>query len=336
MGLSIGSPSPSVGLSYRRTAISSARIRPRGLTGGTPGGGGAGAGDGDKSMSQPSSARLLSEGSLTPVGNSGVLSPDAYMSGGSKRLTVMSTTAEERRQRFSENRPLVRAGPPSSSGGSPAVRGVGVSPGKRTENGKSGAAITSNDEVFNADDGGVEEKKERAVDELAPRDERRASSSTPSRDSARALPSSTTTVTSPADGARRPLGAAGVVSPPPSGGHGTDVRAAAGGGDESLLEGSPEATVGSSGAGAGGAGGPGSGGRLFDEDLSGGTIAPRLDIEGYETIPPMSELAVMNEDELRSVSGFVVNRPDVGKISWLRPVDIRGLDIEKLVSGPVW
>lgn len=138
-------------------------------------------------------------------------------------------------------------------------------------------------------------------------------------------------------GGRSSSALADIVSPPPSGSVGTDVRAAAGGGggDESLLDegGSPSA------GGDGGGGGGGGGGGLFDVEgdtdvgVGGTSFPPTLDMEGYETTPPMSELVAMDENSLRSVTGFKVSRPGYGSIEWKEPVDLRRVDIGLVVSS---
>lgn len=300
-----GQASPSLGFAYRRTPRSNAYIQPRGFGGGGVAGSGKKDGKGNAPMS--SSARLLSEGALTPSAKSGILSPDAYLSGGVKRLNIPTDT-EERRQRFSSSRPLIRgSATAAAAAGSAATSSLEA----RRSQPDIGAA-TSNGS-------GVEEAKGEAASAAA---------------AAAAAGTAAVTGTSEANGgasssnghrvefaASSPDGSArrntqGASSPPPStGGIGTDVRAAATGADESLLDGSP------------------AGGRLFQGDgtAPASSFAPKLDLEEYVTKPPMSELAAMGEDALRAVSGFVVSRQGYGSIAWKEPVDLRGVDIGKVV-----
>lgn len=296
-----GQASPSIGFAYRRTPRSLARIRPRGLG---VAGGGAGetvvGGDGNNSnssMPPPSSSRLLSEGALTPAGKSGILSPDAYLSGGVKRLNIPPDT-EERRPRFSAQRPLIRPVTPPAAGGSggptrsAAIDNGAANAGRCGDNGSAGVEETK---------GGGE-----------------ATSSTTPRGNNGGGPSA-----SPEGSARRHRVLTGLASPPPSSGAGTDVRAAAGGADESLvLDGSP-------GAGAGAS-------QLFPEGNGDGVACrgpPRLELEEYDTRPLMSELAAMSDDALGAVSDFEVIRRGIGSISWKQPVDLRGVDIGRVVSS---
>ncbi|CAM9539431.1 unnamed protein product [Scytosiphon promiscuus] len=46
----------------------------------------------------------------------------------------------------------------------------------------------------------------------------------------------------------------------------------------------------------------------------------------------MRKLEAMGKDALRAVSGFVVSRPGFGSIAWKEPVDLRGVDIGKVVA----
>lgn len=328
-----------MGIAFRRTPRSSARIRPRGLSSGSAGGNSGGdSGGGDGSVPPPTSSRLLSQNALTPVaGSSGVLSPDAYLSGGSKRLTINAST-DDRREPFSESKPLIQSGStPQSAGG--AGRGAESVVGGRSADAGGGASGSgSKSRLVGMNGAGADETKDRGGSVPAtPGLSDGLESSTRLFDAtASSLASAGVgigSVVSPLGSARRPSGTGGIVSPPPSTGVGTDVRAAAGGGDESIIEASPEpGGKAGGGGGGGGAGGAAGGGRLFAEVLGASASAPKLGLEGYETKPPMSELAVMSDDELRAVSGFEVIRRGVGSIAWLRPVDLRNMDIGKLVS----
>lgn len=300
-GAGTGQASPSLGFAYRRTPRSNAYIQPRGFGGGGVAGSGKKDGKGNAPMS--SSARLLSEGALTPSAKSGILSPDAYLSGGVKRLNIPTDT-EERRQRFSATRPLIR--------GSATAAAAATTPSDARRS-QPDVGATSN-----GGSGGVEEAKGEAASMAA------VTGTTSEANGGGASSSNghhrvEFAVSSPDGSARR--NTQGASSPPPStGGIGTDVRAAATGADESLLDGSP------------------AGGRLFQGDggaAAASSFAPKLDLEEYDTKPPMSKLAAMGEDALRAVSGFVVSRPGYGSIAWKEPVDLRGVDIGKVVRRVV-
>lgn len=317
-GGGVGHASPSLGFAYRRTPRSNAFIQPRGLGGGgvaAAGTNGGGHGNNGNMAPPPSSSRLLSEGTLTPSGKSGVLSPDVYLSGGVKRLNIPPDT-EERRQRFSAARPLIKVPetPPVagiSGGGSrrPVAEDDDLGTGVGRGGGGGARGSTSNGN-------GVEVKGEGTAAAAAvfptPENNNNGGPSAAHGNKAGIL-------SSPDGSARRDAHGGGLVSPPPSTGVGTDVRAAAGGGDESLLDASPAESA----------------GRLFAEghgDKVSSKAVPKLDAEGYETVPLMSELVAMEEDALRSVSGFVVRRPGFGSIAWKEAVDLRGVDIGQVVS----
>lgn len=296
-GAGAGQASPSLGFAYRRTPRSNAYIQPRGFGGG--GVAGSGKKDGKGSAPMSSSARLLSEGALTPSAKSGILSPDAYLSGGVKRLNIPTDT-EERRQRFSSSRPLIR--------GSAAAAAAAATPSNARRS-QPDVGATSNGNGS----GGVDESKGEPASTAAT-----AVTGTTSEANRTTVPSSNGhrvefAASSPDGSARR--NTQGASPPPSTGGIGTDVRAAATGADESLLDGSP------------------AGGRLFQGDgaAASSSVAPKLDLEGYDTKPAMSELTAMGEDALRAVSGFVVSRPGYGSIAWKEPVDLRGVDIGKVV-----
>lgn len=296
-----GQASPSLGFAYRRTPRSNAYIQPRGFGGGGAAGSAKKDGKGGNAP-MSSSARLLSEGALTPSAKSGILSPDAYLSGGVKRLNIPTDT-EERRQRFSASRPLIRGSAPAAA--TPAE------------------GRSSQPDVGGAMNGGsgVEETKGEAASSASRTSEANGGGGggLPVANGSNGSSSSRVefAASSPDGSARR--NTHGASSPPPStGGIGTDVRAAAtGAADESLVDDSP------------------AGGRLFQQEgtASASSIAPRLDLEGYDTKPAMSELTAMGESALSAVSGFVVSRPGYGSIAWKEPVDLRGVDIGKVVRG---
>lgn len=308
-GACAGQASPSLGFAYRRTPRSNAYIQPRGFGGGgvTASGKKDGKGGGSGGAAVSSTARLLSEGALTPGPKSGILSPDAYLSGGVKRLNIPTET-EERRERFSSSRPLIRSSPATASIAAPPAEDRGTS--------------SQPDVVGGAANGsGVEESKGEPATAV-PTTSSEMNDGGPNRvDFAATSPDG-----SARHNARGGRGGSGVVvSPPPStGGIGTDVRAAAGGGgDESLLDASPATGNGRLFLGEG-VGGGGGGGNDF---------APTLDLEEYKTEPSMAELAKMTKDALRAVSEFVVSRQGYGSIAWKEPVDLRGVDIGSVVSG---
>lgn len=301
-GSGAGQASPSLGFAYRRTPRSNAYIQPRGFGGGGVAGSTKKDGKGGGAP-VPSSSRLLSEGALTPSAKSGILSPDAYLSGGAKRLNIPTDT-EERRQRFSSSRPMIRGAtaatpnPADDRRPQPDVGAISNGSGVEEVKGEAASAASAAGAAAagvgtSESNGGLSVSNGNKVDFAA---------------------------SSPDGSTRRNTGGA---SPPPStGGIGTDVRAAATGADESLLDASPAAAGGSNG------------GRLFQGDSAGGasSFAPRLDLEEYDTEPPMAELAAMTEDSLRAVSGFVVSRQGYGSIAWKEPVDLRGVDIGSAVS----
>lgn len=331
-GGGVSQASPSLGFAYRRTPRSNAFIQPRGLGGG--GGvaasgknGGGNGGDGVHSnnggMPPPSSSRLLSEGALTPSAKSGVLSPDVYLSGGVKRLNIPPDT-EDRRQRFSSSRPMIKK---SESAAANGVNGKTTGGGRRSLAANSGG---DNGQISNG--AGVEEAKDSGRNASAGGG---TSASTPERGGSnahsrssngnRTTRDSNSSVASPDGSARRRARGGGLVSPPHSTGVGTDVRAAAGGADESLLDASPA----------------GSAGRLFAESNGDGggsaaaaAVAPTLDVDvdGYETKPDISDLGAMDEEELKAVPGFTVKRAGFGSIAWKEPVDLRRVDIGRVVS----
>lgn len=310
-GSGAGQASPSLGFAYRRTPRSNAYIQPRGFGGGGGVAGSAKKGGKGSGAPVPSSSRLLSEGALTPSAKSGILSPDAYLSGGVKRLNIPTDT-EERRQRFSSSRPMIR--------GAAAAATPNPTDGRRSQPDAGGISNGS----------GVEEVK----GEAAPTGSAVAAAAvTGTSETNGGLPISNGNnrvefaAASPDGSARR--NTSGGASPPPStGGIGTDVRAAATGADESLLDASPAAAGGSNG------------GRLFQGESGGSgggggasSFTPRLNLEEYDTEPPMAELTAMTEKSLRAVSGFVVSRQGYGSIAWKEPVDLRGVDIGSAVRA---
>lgn len=61
-------------------------------------------------------------------------------------------------------------------------------------------------------------------------------------------------------------------------------------------------------------------------------LAPRLASREYVTTPPMSQLVLLPDEELRELRGFSIERPSCGRIEWLGPVDLRGVDLDQAVQ----
>jgi hypothetical protein len=53
--------------------------------------------------------------------------------------------------------------------------------------------------------------------------------------------------------------------------------------------------------------------------------------EGYDMSPPIETLETMSSSELAEVRDFAVARRGHGMIHWLEPVDVRGLDLDRIV-----
>ena len=60
-------------------------------------------------------------------------------------------------------------------------------------------------------------------------------------------------------------------------------------------------------------------------------LAPRLTKPGYVCSPSIEELRQLLDEELRSVT-FSVKVRGVAKIRWLEPVDLRGLDLDRILD----
>ncbi len=74
-------------------------------------------------------------------------------------------------------------------------------------------------------------------------------------------------------------------------------------------------------------------GEIDDARLS--RMLPALRSEDYYVEPSLQQLAAMGRDDpasLAAVSSFVVGRRGFGCVRWLEPVDVRGLDVEGVVS----
>jgi len=61
-------------------------------------------------------------------------------------------------------------------------------------------------------------------------------------------------------------------------------------------------------------------------------MLPKLTKAGYSTIPDQEKLAKMSEAELTAVSGFIVARAGYGSIAWDGSVDVRGCDLDTVIS----
>merc|ERR1712038_1954019 len=61
-------------------------------------------------------------------------------------------------------------------------------------------------------------------------------------------------------------------------------------------------------------------------------MLPKLTKAGYSMIPDQEKLAKMSEAELAAVSGFIVARADYGSIAWDGSVDVRGGDLDTIIS----
>lgn len=59
---------------------------------------------------------------------------------------------------------------------------------------------------------------------------------------------------------------------------------------------------------------------------------PRNSRTDYYTIPHASELAVRTMTELQHVENFAIGRHGFGKVEWVEPVDIRGLNLDECVD----
>ena len=72
--------------------------------------------------------------------------------------------------------------------------------------------------------------------------------------------------------------------------------------------------------------------RLVHEQIT--KLLPKLTRSEYSTEPRLEQLAPLAREDpllLAKVSNFVVFRRDVGRIRWLQPVDVRGLDLDAIV-----
>jgi len=59
--------------------------------------------------------------------------------------------------------------------------------------------------------------------------------------------------------------------------------------------------------------------------------APKLSKPGYYTIPAMSELSKMSEEQLTSLPVFTVGREGFGNVKFEGKIDVRGLDLDEII-----
>jgi nuclear pore complex protein Nup98-Nup96 len=62
------------------------------------------------------------------------------------------------------------------------------------------------------------------------------------------------------------------------------------------------------------------------------TIVPKLTKEGYTCHPSIDTLAAMDPADLAAVPNFTVSRAGVGSVAWEGAVDVRGADLDRVVS----
>jgi nuclear pore complex protein Nup98-Nup96 len=62
------------------------------------------------------------------------------------------------------------------------------------------------------------------------------------------------------------------------------------------------------------------------------SFVPKLTLDGYAVLPTLEEMASMSEADLATVSGFTVTRGGVGSVSWDGSVDVRGIDLDKVIT----
>ena len=60
-------------------------------------------------------------------------------------------------------------------------------------------------------------------------------------------------------------------------------------------------------------------------------LVPTLTLDGYESSPSVAELSAMSEGDLAAVTNFTVRRPGYGEVAWEGAVDVRGIDLDKVV-----
>ncbi|KAL4457257.1 hypothetical protein ABPG75_012122 [Micractinium tetrahymenae] len=60
--------------------------------------------------------------------------------------------------------------------------------------------------------------------------------------------------------------------------------------------------------------------------------APTLTLPEFFTVPSIRQLARASDEQLKAVHRFVIGRKDLGEVAFLYPVDLRGLDLDQLIS----
>jgi len=63
-----------------------------------------------------------------------------------------------------------------------------------------------------------------------------------------------------------------------------------------------------------------------------GSWEPKLTKTGYTTTPSFSEMKNMSEADLAALPSFVITRHDYGSVAWEGTVDVRGADLDDIVS----
>ena len=61
-------------------------------------------------------------------------------------------------------------------------------------------------------------------------------------------------------------------------------------------------------------------------------ITPKLTLAGYVVSPTLEEMKSMTENDLSAVSGFTAARGSVGSVRWDDSVDVRGIDLDDIIS----
>jgi len=59
---------------------------------------------------------------------------------------------------------------------------------------------------------------------------------------------------------------------------------------------------------------------------------PKLTTKGYSMTPSFEDLKAMSEADLAAVSNFVVEREGFGSVAWDGAVDVRGIDLDRVIS----
>lgn len=61
-------------------------------------------------------------------------------------------------------------------------------------------------------------------------------------------------------------------------------------------------------------------------------LVPKCTRSGVQTVPSMEILLKMTKDELMNVNDFTISKEDVGKVTFPGLTDVRGLDLDRIVS----